>query len=158
MIFLKAFLQNIFFLSDFYSLESFLVRIFSTMLRKLNGSKEALSKDNKSMNAFKKNGFRYVVLRNRIFYPFMKFLIYLTELRLWYIQFYQQILWNLFKRRYNFSLCKTESVNFPILIFARTFSFVLGFFCPVYLLSWRVSKKFHRIRTTRNSFALKAAV
>ena len=52
------------------------------MLRKLNGSKEALSKDNKSMNAFKKNGFRYVVLRNRIFYPFMKFLIYLTELRL----------------------------------------------------------------------------
>ena len=44
------------------------------------------------------------------------------------------------------------------IIFARTFSFVLGFFCPVYLLSWRVSKKFYRIRTTRNSFALKAPV
>ena len=88
MIFLKAFLQNIFFLSDFYSLESFLVRIFSTMLRKLNGSKEALSKDNKSMNAFKKNGFRYVVLRNRIFYPFMKFLIYLTELRMYETSMY----------------------------------------------------------------------
>ena len=157
MIFLKAFLQNIFFLSDFYSLESFLVRIFSTMLRKLNGSKEALSKDNKSMNAFKKNGFRYVVLRNRIFYPFMKFLIYLTELRL---RMYET--WTCLKEGIIF-LCVRPRVStfqywFIETIFARTFSFVLGFFCPVYLLSWRVSKKFHRIRTTRNSFALKAPV
>ena len=43
------------------------------MLRKLNGSKEALSKDNKSMNAFKKIGFRYV-LRNRIFLSFYQIL------------------------------------------------------------------------------------
>ena len=112
------------------------------MLRKLNGSKEALSKDNKSMNAFKKKldlGMYYAI---EFFYPLSNSwyiwqnLGLWCSMRLWYIQFYQQILLNFLKRRYNVSLCKTESVNFPILIlrnnFCKNFFFCFGIFFVLY--------------------------
>ena len=74
--------------------------------------------------------------------PFIKFLIYLTELRL---RMYETLIYpvlptdsikTFLKRRYNFSLCKTESVNFPILIlrnnFCKNFFFCFGIFFVLY--------------------------
>ena len=101
------------------------------------------------------------------FYPFITFLIYLTELRL---RMYETLIYpvlptdsikTFLKRRYNFSLCKTESVNFPILIlrnnFCKNFFFCFGIFLSCILTQLESFKKVPPHQNNKELFCIEGA-